>query len=223
MQSHSLPRLPKIAETVIDESVSQREVTVGRFCELLGPSTIEYSEIGDYSYFGPGCMIHDTTIGKFTAIAANVRVCPPNHPMERASQHRFTYTPEYYLANKQRDSDFFAKRRANRVSIGNDVWIGHAVTVLPGVTIGDGAVIAAGAVVTKDVEPYTIVAGVPAKPVRLRFPKSLIPRLQELQWWNWPKATLFEALDLFQKPLCEQLLRQLEQLKICHRNDTHSK
>ncbi|SDR31450.1 DapH/DapD/GlmU-related protein [Pseudovibrio sp. Tun.PSC04-5.I4] len=201
---------PKLKETVIESTVSLREARIGRQCEVLGPTHLEYCELGDYSYIGPNSSVADTVIGKFTAIASNVRLGPPNHPMERVSQHRFTYTPEYYRGDKERDHTFFANRRANRVLIGNDVWIGHGVTVLPGVTIGDGAILAAGAVVAKDVEPYMIVGGVPAKSIKPRFSKDITNRLLTLKWWNWPDDDIFERLSLFQSMSVERFLEHFE-------------
>ncbi len=191
-------RRPKIAETVIEPTVRLRDVSVGRCCEILGDTAIEYSEVGDYSYLGSGCMVADTKIGKFCAIAAQVRIGAPNHPMDRPSQHRFTYCPEYYDAAATRDHAFFRDRRDARVIIGNDVWIGHAVIVLPDVTIGDGAVLAAGAVVTKDVAPYTVVGGVPARQIRERFNRSIAAQLSRIAWWDWPPETIFERLREFQ-------------------------
>jgi phosphonate metabolism protein (transferase hexapeptide repeat family) len=188
---------PKIAETVIDPTVGLREAVIGTCCEVLERTRIEYATIGDYSYLGPDCQVADATIGRFCAIAANVRIGPPNHPMDRPSLHRFTYVPEYYDAAQARDADFFAARRADRVTIGNDVWIGHGVTVLAGVTVGDGAVLAAGAVVAKDVAPYTIVGGVPARPIRERFPRDIAARLQRIAWWNWPFPLIMERLADF--------------------------
>ena len=189
---------PKLAETVVEPTVKLREVTIGLCCEVLGDTAIEYTELGDYSYLGPGCMVADAQIGKFCAIAAQVRIGAPNHPLDRPSQHRFTYCPEYYSADAQRDHTFFRQRRADRVVIGNDVWIGHAVIVMPGVTVGDGAVLAAGAVVTRDVAPYTIVGGVPAKQIRERFSRDIAARLSRIAWWNWPAETIFERLPEFQ-------------------------
>jgi phosphonate metabolism protein (transferase hexapeptide repeat family) len=189
---------PKIKETVIEPTVRLREVSVGRCCEILGDTAIEYAEIGDYSYLGPGCMVGDAQIGKFCAIAAQVRIGAPNHPMDRPSQHRFTYVPEYYTALATRDHAFFRERRAARVLIGNDVWIGHAVIVMPGITIGDGAVLAAGAVVTRDVAPYTVVGGVPARPIRERFNRTIAAQLSRIAWWDWPAETIFERLAEFQ-------------------------
>ena len=163
---------PKIAETIVHETVRLREAQIGRRCEVLHNTRIEYASLGDYSYLGENCEVADAEIGKFTAIANSVRIGAPNHPMGRPSQHRFTYCPEYYEATATRDRDFFAERRGDRVIVGNDCWIGHAAILLPGVTVGDGAVIAAGAVVSRNVPPYTIVGGVPARPIRQRFPDA---------------------------------------------------
>jgi phosphonate metabolism protein (transferase hexapeptide repeat family) len=191
-------RRPKIAETVIEPTVRLREVSVGKCCEILGDTAIEYTEIGDYSYLGSDCMVADAKIGRFCAIAAQVRIGAPNHPMERPSQHRFTYCPEYYDSSATRDHGFFRERRDDRVIIGNDVWIGHAVIVLPGVNVGDGAVLAAGAVVTKDVAPYAIVGGVPARQIRERFNRTIAAQLSRIAWWDWPAETIFERLAQFQ-------------------------
>ena len=189
---------PKLAETAIHPSVRLREAEIGRRCEVLEHSRIEYAELGDYSYLGEGCEVADATIGKFAAIANAVRIGAPDHPMERASQHRITYCPEYYEAGMTRDHGFFARRRAARTIIGNDVWIGHGATVLTGIRIGDGAVIAAGAVVSRDVAPYGVVGGVPARRIRDRFPAAIAQRLARIRWWDWPDALLFARLADFQ-------------------------
>jgi phosphonate metabolism protein (transferase hexapeptide repeat family) len=198
------PSRPKIAETVIDATVRLREAEIGRRCEILRNTRIEYASLGDYSYLGEDCDVADAGIGKFTAIANSVRIGAPNHPMGRPSQHRFTYCPEYYEANVSRDRDFFADRRADRVTIGNDCWIGHAAIILPGVTVGDGAVIAAGAVVSRDVPPYTVVGGVPARPIRKRFDDAIVARLQRIAWWDWPDEIIFERLSDFRSEAIEQ-------------------
>ena len=199
---------PKLAETFVHETVRLREAEIGRRCEVLANTRVEYASLGDYSYLGENCDVADAAIGKFTAIANSVRIGAPNHPMGRASQHRFTYCPEYYDAAASRDRDFFAERRGDRVIVGNDVWIGHAAILLPGVTVGDGAVIAAGAVVSRDVAPYTIVGGVPAKPIRERFDRRTAERYQALAWWDWDHTRLRASLDDFRELSAEAFLEK---------------
>jgi phosphonate metabolism protein (transferase hexapeptide repeat family) len=193
-----LTKPPKIAATIVHPTVTLREARIGQCCEVLEHTRFEYATMGDYSYIGSHGMVADADIGKFTAIAAYVRIGPPNHPMDRPSLHRFTYCPEYYDSTATRDRGFFTDRRADRVTIGHDVWIGHGVIVLAGVTIGNGAVLAAGAVVAKDVPPYTIVGGVPARPIRERFPKEIAERLTKMAWWDWPFETIMQRLQDFQ-------------------------
>ncbi|WP_033790008.1 DapH/DapD/GlmU-related protein [Pantoea septica] len=197
MSLHALSSA-RLQQTFIDSSVRLRDTIVGQQCEILAHSHLEYSTLGDFSYIGEYCHVADAQIGRFTAIANQVRLGAPNHPMDRASQHRFTYCPEYYDVSAARDSGFFADRRAARVNIGHDVWIGHGVIVLPGVTVGDGAVLAAGAVVTKDVAPYSITGGVPAKPIRMRFTPAIVARLRQIAWWEWPLEKLMANLADFQ-------------------------
>ncbi len=201
---------PKLADTFIHETVRRHEAQIGRRCEILANTRIEYASLGDYSYLGENCDVADAVIGKFTAIANSVRIGAPNHPMGRASQHRFTYCPEYYEGTATRDRDFFADRRSDRVIVGNDVWIGHAAILLPGVTVGDGAVIAAGAVVSRDVEPYTIVGGVPARAIRKRFDAAVADSLRRIAWWDWADELIFERLADFRSEAIEEFCRRYD-------------
>ena len=91
------------------------------------------------------------------------------------------------------------------IVIGNDVWIGFEAVILSGVTIGDGAIIGARAVVTKDVPPYTIVGGVPARPIRKRFSEEVISKLSELQWWNWSEERIRENIGVIQAGRIDEL------------------
>jgi hypothetical protein len=183
---------------LIDPTARVENATLGRYTEIGARTTFAHSTLDDYSYIVDDGEVAHTTIGKFCSIAAKVRLGPGNHPMQRASQSHFTYRASWYFEGAADDAAFFAWRRAHPVTIGHDVWIGHGGIVLPGVTVGDGAVIAAGAVVTRPVAPYTIVAGVPARPIRERFGADLARRLQALRWWDWDHARLQAALPDFQ-------------------------
>jgi len=185
------------ATPVIDPTATVRDSRLGRYTEVGARTSIVESSFDDYSYIVSDGEVIYTEIGRFCSIARAVRINPGNHPMHRASQSHFTYRASAYFDDAEDEPEFFDWRRAHKVTIGHDVWIGHGVVILPGRSIGTGAVVAAGAVVTKDVEPYTIVAGVPAKPVRRRFDDATIEGLQALAWWAWPHDRLRAALDDF--------------------------
>ena len=135
-----------------------------------------------------------------------MRINATNHPTWRPTLHHFTYRSADYWPDAQHDADFFGWRRDNMVRIGHDTWLGHGSTILPGVSIGDGAVVGAGAVVSKDVAPYTIVGGVPARPIRERFDRRTAERYQALCWWDWDHGNLREALDDFRSLGAEEFL-----------------
>ncbi len=195
-------------DPTIDPTASVRDCTLGRFTEVGARTTLVESELGDYSYVVNDSNIIYTTIGKFVSIAAMTRINPGNHPMQRATQAHFTYRASAYFDGAADDAAFFDWRRSFRISIGHDVWIGHGAIILPGRNIGVGAVVAAGAVVTKDVAPYTIVAGNPARPIRRRFTQSVEDRLMQLQWWNWSHDKLGAALPDFQSLSVEAFIEK---------------
>jgi phosphonate metabolism protein (transferase hexapeptide repeat family) len=183
---------------------------LGAYTEVGARTQLLEVTMGDYSYVVNDSDIAYTTIGKFCSIAAMTRINPGNHPMDRASQSHFTYRASAYFEGERDEDEFFAWRRAQLVVIAHDVWIGHGAIVLPGRTIGIGAVVAAGAVVTKDVAPYAIVAGNPARVIRQRFPAAIADRLLQLAWWNWDHERLHAALPDFRRLSIESFLAKHE-------------
>ena len=167
---------------------------LGRYCEVGERVVLREVTAGDFTYFERNGEAIYTELGKFCSIAANVRINALEHPMERVTMHKVTYRPNEYFRFHGLDNDFRERRRAKRVVIGHDVWIGHGAVILPGVTVGTGAVIGANAVVSKPVEPYQIIAGVPAKAIRFRFAEPVRARLLALQWWDWPVEKLAETI-----------------------------
>ena len=181
---------------------------IGSWTDIGENSTIVETTFGDYSYAAGNADIIYSEIGKFCSIASHVRIHPVNHPMGRVTQHHCTYRRIQFGFDVVDDEDFFNWRREHKCVIGHDVWIGHNAIIMPGVKIGTGAVIGSGAIVTKDVEPYSVVAGVPAKPIRMRFSEDIINKLLKLAWWDWDRETLktrfpdLMDIDKFIKKYC---------------------
>ncbi len=180
-----LGEAPTIHETslIIDSQI-------GSWTDIGSHCAIVESTFDDYSYVAGDAQIIYASIGKFCSIASHVRINPGNHPMDRVTQHHMTYRRVEYGFADTDDATFFDWRRAYRCVVGHDVWIGHAAIIMPGVSVGTGAVVGSNAVVTKDVAPYEIVVGVPAKPIRKRFPDDVIAALLRIAWWDWDRATL---------------------------------
>lgn len=184
-------------EATVDPTARVTACRLGRYTEVGARTRLSETSLDDYSYIVEDGEVIYARIGKFGSIAAQVRINPGNHPMERASQAHFTYRARSYWPDEENEAAFFDLRRSRPVAIGHDVWIGHGAIVLPGRTIGTGAVVGAGAIVTRDVAPYAIVVGNPARLVRQRFPESVTERLQALAWWDWDHERLRRALPDF--------------------------
>ncbi len=181
----------------IHDSCQINDSSFGAFVEIGQGSRIANAVFGDYSYCDRFADIANARIGKFSNIAAFSRIGATDHPLHTAACHHFLYRSDDYWDDAERDLDFFAHRTSRLAHIGHDTWIGAGAMVKPEVTLGDGAVVAAGAVVTKDVAPYTIVAGTPARVLRLRQPPKVAERLIALAWWDWPHDKLRRTLDDF--------------------------
>ena len=187
------------------------EITKSRFgayVEIGKGSRVAHSVFGDYSYCDRFADIANAQIGKFANIAAFSRIGATDHPLHTAACHHFLYRSQDYWDNTERDDAFFAHRQSRIAYIGHDTWIGAGAMIKPEVTLGDGAVVAAGAGVTRDVDPYTIVAGTPAKPLRLRQPRAIADRLIALAWWDWPHDALRAALEDFRALEAEAFLER---------------
>ena len=170
--------------------------TFGAWTEVGARTTVLESSFDDYSYVVQDSQIAFATIGKFANIASHCRINPGNHPHWRASLHHFMYRAEMYGLGEPED-DFFNWRRSHQVTIGHDTWFGHGAIVMPGVTIGTGAIVGSGAIVTKDVAPYTVVVGNPARVLRRRVSEETEAKLMAIAWWDWPHELLGERLGDF--------------------------
>jgi len=178
----------------IDVSAVVRNSEFGRYTYLGPQSFVADSTLGDYGYAMGGNQIAHAEIGKFCNIATGVRINPSNHPWWRATLHHFTYRSRSYGFALEDDSGIFSWRREDSVVIGHDVWFGHNAIVMPGVAIGNGAAIGSGSIVTKDVPPYAVAVGVPARVIRSRTDACTVAALQAIAWWDWSHAEIEAAL-----------------------------
>lgn len=164
---------------------------------LSNIGVLGHEKVGALTYIGPESEIKNATIGRFCSIARNVALGPPEHPVDWVSSHPMQYGGlNWFNGFESWDEMSNPNLRwlGNRagVKVGHNVWIGRNAVVRQGVTVGDGAIIGANAFVNKDVPPYAIVAGQPAKLIRFRLPEEQISELTKLLWWNW-KAPEKEA------------------------------
>lgn len=154
--------------------------------------------VGFLSYVGMGSRVTASAIGRYCALAPNVEVGPAEHPTDWFSIHPFQYNGTRQFSGTEDYArlvgDLKFMGNSTSTSIGNDVWIGDGAYVKRGVVIGNGAIVAARAVVTRDVPPYSIVAGVPAKVIKMRFADSLIEKFMALRWWEFDISPIKDRL-----------------------------
>ena len=173
-----------------------KNTSFSKYSHILHGAKLHDVKIGKYSRVGVGCQITSADIGNFTAIGKDTVITVGQHPTNYLTSHSIFYLK----GNWGWHDDWIAPIdfiKNKRVSIGNDVWIGRQCIILDGIKIGDGAIIATGAVVTKDVPPYAIVGGVPAKIIKYKFSQEIIYRLEEIKWWNLSDEEITKVIDLF--------------------------
>lgn len=192
------------------------EIDPKRTCFLKNCIKRENIEVGEYTYYDDPNgvenfeknVIHDSgsklIIGKFCAIATGVQFIlgAANHKLDGLS----TYPFPLFKCGWGEGFDFKEFPHKGDTIIGNDVWIGHQATIMPGVTVGDGAVIGTKAVVTKNVEPFSIVGGNPAKLIRQRFDDETTDQLLSIQWWNWPIDKISRNVSIIMGANIEKLI-----------------
>lgn len=159
-----------------------------------------------YSFCGYDCEIVNCDVGAFCSIASNVVIGGNNHPMNWVSMSPVFYAGRDSIKRKfstyQRDED-------KRTLIGNDVWIGEKVIIKQGVSVGTGSVIGMGSVVTKDVEPYAIVGGCPARFIRKRFDEQIVSKLLDTRWWEFSDDLLYKYAEYIKNP--EMFIRKVNE------------
>lgn len=193
---------------IIGDMGHVEDSSLGYHTQIYPFGTMYSSSLGDYSYIQKNSSIWHASVGKYCSLSWNVSVGGGEHDFHKVTAHSILYsTPLGFV-----DQPLY-ERFADKCEIGNDVWIASGVSVFRGVTIGDGAVIGAGAVVTKDVEPYSIMVGVPAKKIGQRCSDELIADLLEIKWWDWPVEVIKENISLFNNELNEETIYQLLSLK----------
>jgi acetyltransferase-like isoleucine patch superfamily enzyme len=175
---------------------------------LFGKGRLAKSSLGLFTYVQHGSNISYSTIGRFCSIGPNVIVAHGEHPKDLLSTHPLFYEHSYIAEIPSLVSGAsFNTHKA--VHIGSDVWIGANCYIKDGVAIGDGAIIGAGAVVTKNLPPYSVAVGVPARVIRQRFDDEIVQALLEIKWWNWKMEFVFENKELFQGKFDQKVLEKM--------------
>lgn len=169
--------------------------TINEHVRIDRYNLIYHSTLGRYTYTGPFDMIFKAMIGSFSSISYGVTIGPPDHDYSMITTHPFIYDSSYEVFEKDEVLDTHKFDRL--IEIGSDVWIGCNVTILRGCKIGNGAIVGANSLVNKDVPPYAIVVGSPARIVKYRFDDKTIEKLQLLKWWEWSIEKIRNNKELF--------------------------
>lgn len=193
----------KILYYFCDNFIVLDNVTYGKYCNFAHHCEVKNSTLGKRTSIGRYTKIENSKIGSYCSISWNTTIGASSHPSVRISTNAFTYRKLFGLVN--RDKVFVQKI----TEIGNDVWIGCNVTILSGVKVGDGAIIGAGSVVTKDVAAYSIVGGIPAKKIKMRFDLDIVEKIENIKWWNWDDELIKNNISLFEKDINYDVISNL--------------
>lgn len=185
--------------TTISENVTVNNCEIGYECKLLANSYFYNASLGDYSYVNMNSFVLRADIGKYCSIASHVHIGPGNHPMNFVTTHPFMFLRNFGHLIPSDDEKIVTQRERRSIIIGNDVWIGQGAIIMDNIKIGDGAIIGAHSVVTKDVEPFSIVVGNPAKKIRYRFSEEISDALKDIKWWDWKRSKIIENIDDFRR------------------------
>lgn len=190
----------------------RKNCLISKSSKIYPFSIITNSKINSFSYISYACKINNTTIGKFCSIAQNVKMGLGIHPINFISTSPLFYTPNNPLKYILSKNKVFNEHEP--IIIGNDVWIGTNVTILDGVKIGDGAIIGAHSLVTKDIAPYTIVGGIPAKELKKRFSPEVVEELLDIKWWDYSIEKLKETSihEMFSKEVDINVINDIKYL-----------
>lgn len=181
---------------------------ISKKARVYGHVQVSSSTMGDYSYIGRNSRLIHTDVGKFCSIGGQSAIGMGTHTLDKLS------TSPLFTEKNNATSHSWVRESIvmpfKRTTVGNDVWIGQRVMIMGGVTVGDGAVIGAGAIVTKDVPPYAVVVGVPARVIRYRFSEETIELLNSIKWWNKDETMLKVNIDLFQKTVNDDTIMNVK-------------
>lgn len=194
--------------SVGDDSIIRNSI-LNKYASINRRNQIINSKVGLFSYTGKGSVIIETQIGNYNSISWNVSIGASDHKLKNIS----TLPPWRFQLMITGINKAGKSNKQPKTFIGNDVLITSNVVIKKGLTIGDGAVIGAGAVVTKDVEPYAVMAGVPARKIKMRFSPEHIKELLQIKWWYWPEDYITKFSDLlFNTPLTTESLSKMQEI-----------
>ena len=193
----NLLSLPKRLASHIAIFCVLQEAVVDKTAAICSGVRFYRGKIGKYSYIGNNSFVSDTNIGNFTSISTDCYIGGTSHPTDWVSTSPVFHKWENIMKKNFARNEFEIFKRT---TIGNDVWIGNRVMIKAGVKIGDGAVVGMGSIVTKDIGPYEIWAGNPARLIRKRFDDETIDALEKMKWWEWDDNKIEKYAEKFTVP-----------------------